>query len=153
MSPKGNVLAEWVGLLFTLSIVVAAVVYINRTAGRQPLSRLRRHGLYVAWWLVFFFPCGMGCGLLRALWPEQQRFGWGSLAFDGGFVLLVSFVMGNLIAFLAGPAELPEKRSPAPKLPDVGPRWADRTGTRPAGAQPPDAVQVRDVLTETDEPK
>jgi hypothetical protein len=98
----------------------------------------------VAWWLVFFFPCGMGCGLLRAIWPDGLGFGWESLALDGGCALLVPFVLGNLIAFLSRPAEGPPT---APKLPEVGPRWSERQGKSTTNA-----VQPPSGMTEADEP-
>jgi hypothetical protein len=124
---------KWACLLLTLFVLAIPSAYLCWNGLRRPRSRLRLHGLYVAWCVIVCFPFVMAVAYLSAggyawmAYPNYPHtFRWGQLAREAGGGLLAAFLLGNFFAaFDSGPQE----SAPAvPAFPEVGNRWSDRPG-------------------------
>jgi hypothetical protein len=127
-------------LLFTLAVLIVSSAAAWQAEKRRPRSRCRLYGLCVVWCVIACFPFAMAIGYFWAGWQYRydypaglHRFRWDLLVGDAGLVLLIGFLVGNGIGFLAvkrevtGPDDQPIERPPA----GAGPFWSERRATIP----------------------
>jgi hypothetical protein len=126
--------------IFWLFVLVLLVVSFCWVATRRPPATRRLYGRYFVGWMMSCFLIGAVIGSALALRGEgdpalrgKQRFRTDLFIQGSSLGMFVGIVFGHLSAFRATRRLDPTYESPPANLtlPDVGPRWSERTGAKP----------------------